>query len=133
MGDDQNDDIEINVEIFDKNVENEESVDRELIELRDTISEKLVDRNESLTAEDVNMWLIGEEEENGQIMTDEEIVEEITRGDEEEDCDEREEASCLHLTVSNDAAMDAFASSVKWAEENNVSASDILVLKRLQE
>lgn len=130
MGNDLNDDIEMPLAV-DTNVD--ENVDRELIELQDTISEKLVEGNESLTAEDVNMWLIGEEEENGQIMTDEEIVEEITRGDAGEDCDEREEASSFHHTVSNDAAMDAFATSVKWAEENNVSASEILVLKRLQE
>lgn len=81
--------------------------------------------------EDVNIQLIGEDEENGQIMTDDEIVEDVTSRDEEED-DERDEGACRH-TVNNDAAMDAVSTSVKWAEENIVSASDILVLKRIQE
>lgn len=64
-------------------------------------------------------------------MTDDEIVEDVTSRDEEED-DERDEGACRH-TVNNDAAMDAVSTSVKWAEENIVSASDILVLKIIQE
>uniref|UniRef100_A0A1B6LK79 DDE-1 domain-containing protein n=2 Tax=Graphocephala atropunctata TaxID=36148 RepID=A0A1B6LK79_9HEMI len=113
-----------------KGNDQDEENDRELTELRDTIAEKLVDESESLTKEDVHMWLIGEEE-NGQLMTEDEIIEDVTRREEEEG-DGRECAIVLH-TVSNYAAMDAFSTSVKWAEENNVSASDILVLKRLQE
>uniref|UniRef100_A0A1B6HY21 Uncharacterized protein n=1 Tax=Homalodisca liturata TaxID=320908 RepID=A0A1B6HY21_9HEMI len=75
------------------------------------------------------MWLIGEEEESIWIMTDYEIIKDKTSR--EEEGDRREEAYSLH-TISNNAVMNAFAITVKWAEENDMSVSDILVLKRLQ-
>ncbi|KAG8324936.1 hypothetical protein J6590_079584 [Homalodisca vitripennis] len=104
-GNDQNKEMEVMLAAD----HNEESVDREITELQDKISEKLV--------EDVNKWPIDEEEESVQIMTDDELIEDVTSREEKEEGNRREETSSLY-TISNNAAMNTFATSVKWAEEN---------------
>ncbi|KAG8273695.1 hypothetical protein J6590_017017, partial [Homalodisca vitripennis] len=107
---------------------NEENVDHKLTELQDMIAEILIDENESLTTEDVNKCLINQKEESIQIKTDDEIIKDVTSR-EEGATGERGRVQ----SISNNAAMNAFSTSVKWAKGNDMSASDILVLKRLQE
>ncbi|KAK2578838.1 hypothetical protein KPH14_012193 [Odynerus spinipes] len=93
--------------------DDEESIGGELNQLRDTIAEKLVDTADDLTTDDVSKWLAGGEEENNQFLTDDDIIEEVMTEEEKEEEDEEE-------------AMDSFTTSIIWAEENGVSASDIL-------
>ena len=50
----------------------------------------------------------------------------ITRDEEEEG----EAPTAVH-TVDSDMAVDAFTNSTKWAEENGMSACEILMLKKL--
>ena len=57
------------------------------------------------------------------LKMDDEIVDVMTREEEEE---EGEAATTVH-TVGRDMAVDAFTTSIKWAEENGVSACEILV------
>lgn len=109
------------------------SEEREINLLRDVANEQLVDSpNNALTTNDVGMWLTGEDDENNQFMTEDEIIEEMAREEEDEEQVEGEVTAAVQ-SISHDAAIASFAASITWAEENGVCANDILVLRRLQE
>lgn len=60
-------------------------------------------------------------------MTDIEIVTEMM-GTEYEG----ELVTTVHTVGHEDMAVDAFTTSIQWAEENGISACEILILKNLQ-
>lgn len=90
---------------------------------------KLVN-GDKLTADNVGVWLDGEEDENMHFINEDEIVEDATNEDEEE---EGEEGEAAVQKIPHDAAIAALTTSVTREEENGVNASDVLVLKILQE
>lgn len=105
----------------------------DLNQLRDVFNKQLVDTADNvLTTDDVSKWLTGDEEEN-QFLTDDDIIEDVTTIEEDEEESGGGQVTPAVQTIPHDAAIDSFATSITWAEENGVSASDILVLKRLQE
>lgn len=105
----------------------------EMNQLRELGNQKLVDPNDDeMTMDDVNVWLTGEEDENDQFMTEDEIIEDVAREEEEEGEVDWGEVTAVR-TIPHNAAIDSFATSIMWAEENGVSASDILILKKLQD
>uniref|UniRef100_A0A1B6ELN4 DDE-1 domain-containing protein n=1 Tax=Cuerna arida TaxID=1464854 RepID=A0A1B6ELN4_9HEMI len=107
--------------------------DVELNDLREAIIENLVDDPDNLTT-DVDNWLAGEEEEQSQIMTDDEIIADVLDCDDENEVDSAATPVPAHThTVNTDKALDAFRTTITWAEENGASATDIFTLKRLQE
>ncbi|XP_054277972.1 jerky protein homolog-like [Macrosteles quadrilineatus] len=55
------------------------TTDAELNDLREAIAEQLVDDPEDLTSADVTAWLDGADDEQCQIMTDDEIIENVRR------------------------------------------------------
>jgi hypothetical protein len=63
----------------------------------------------------------GGKEENLQIMTDEEIINNVL---EEDNCENEQESSAPPIirTIRHDNAKSAFNKCCKWAEENNVQA-----------
>lgn len=52
-------------------------------------------------------------------MTKGEIIKDVLIREEEKEGDNQDEVSALQ-SVSHDATKDAFTTSIKWAEENNV-------------
>lgn len=108
--------------------------DSDLNQLRDLINNQLIDtRDNALTTDDVSGWLAGDDgETTNQFLTDDEIIETVTIV-EEEDEEEVGKTTPAVYTIPHDTAVRSFATSITWAEENGVSASDILVLKRLHE
>lgn len=108
----------------------------DLNELRDVLNEHLIDTDDNVLTNDcVHEWLTGNEEEGGNpLLTDDEIIQSVTT--QEEDGDDGSgggEVTHSIQTIPHDIAVRSFATSITWAEENGVSASDILVMKRLQE
>jgi hypothetical protein len=84
------------------------------------------------TIADRSNWLARGEEGNLQIMTDEEIINNVL----EDNNSVNELDSSIQpiiCTIRHDDAMNAFNACYKWAKENNMQAEDILTLKRLQE
>lgn len=112
----------------------QQNKDTELNDLREAIIEQLVDDPNDVTATDIDAWLTGEEEEQYQIMTDDEIVADILdNGDDDETDMGTDSAAAVPQTVNTDQALHAFATAITWAEENSASAIEILTLKGLQE
>ncbi|KAG8291183.1 hypothetical protein J6590_066673 [Homalodisca vitripennis] len=114
--------------------------DGELNDLREAIIEHLVDDPNDLTVADVDAWLTGEEEEQYQIMTDDEIVAEVLDCSDENTHTRARAHTHTHThtrththTTNNDRALIIFTTAITWAEENGGSATAILTLKRLQE
>lgn len=115
---------------------NETAIDNsDLNQLRDVFNEHLIDTADNvLTNDDVRDWLTGDEGEENQFLSDDEIVDSVSTI--EEDCEDGSgggEVTPAVQTIPHDVAVRSFAASITWAEENGVSARDILVLKRLQE
>lgn len=103
----------------DKQLNNGKSI--ELNNLREAIAEKLVDGPDHLTTADVNSWLAGDEEEQHQIMTEDEIVSEVLDNSDEDEVEERITSSTVSTNmhaVNNDTAVNAFTTVITWAEEN---------------
>lgn len=69
------------------------------------------------------MWLICEKEEKSHILAVNKIIKDVMSREKEEEYKGRDKLFSHHSLSHN----------VKWQEENKMSASDILVLKRLQE
>ncbi|KAG8255898.1 hypothetical protein J6590_081183 [Homalodisca vitripennis] len=64
-----------------KSYSEQQNDETELNDLRDAITEQLVDDPNDMTQTEINDWFTGEEEEQlYQIMTDDEIVADIRRG-----------------------------------------------------
>ena len=101
----------------------------ELPELKKTILETL-STSENITPDEFSEWIFENVEENYQLMTDDEIIDEVA-GEEEEEM--VEEPTAALITVGHDCAMEAFNTDIKWAEENCVPASELLVLKRVKD
>lgn len=104
--------------------------DEEIMQLQGTIDDICTKDSETLSVSEVNDWLFGNEDENYQLMSDNEIIQDVlTSYDNEE---ESETLPVVH-TVRHSDAVSAFNTCVRWAEENDVEAADVLVLRRLQE
>lgn len=105
----------------------------ELNELREAIVDQLVDDPNDITTADIDAWLVGDNDEQWQFMTDDEIVEEIIDSAEANEATESTTVATNPQTVNTDKALDAFTTAITWAEENGASATEILTLKGLQE
>jgi hypothetical protein len=83
------------------------------------------------TVADISNWLAEGREVNFQIMTNEEIINNVL---EDYNSENEQESSTPPIIrkIRHDDAMDAFNTCYKWAKEN-VQAEDILTLKILQE
>lgn len=87
------------------------------------------------TSDDIRKCIDGEAEENNQFLTDDDIIEEVMaveKPDDENGVGKGEDVVTVQR-ITHTAAIDSFTTAITWAKENAVSASDILVLKRLQE
>lgn len=128
------------LEVYKKNSKTDSTLqtgrDDELNSLQEAISEELVSVCEDLTADDVTNWLDGDDEERYQVMTDDEIIADARADEDEEDGEggvDPATTATAARSVSHNIAISAFDTAVLWAEENGVSAPDMLTLKRLQE
>jgi hypothetical protein len=101
-------------------------------DLQETIADLCEKSSSRQTFADTSNWLAGGKEENLQIVTDEEI---INNGLEDDNSGNEQESSTPPIirTIRHEDAMSASNKCYKWAEENNVQAEDIRSLKRFQQ
>jgi|AKYZ01.1.fsa_nt_gi Tc5 transposase DNA-binding domain./DDE superfamily endonuclease./CENP-B N-terminal DNA-binding domain. len=105
--------------------------DEEIMQLQETIDDICSHDSETLSASHVNDWLFGNEDENCQLMSDNEIIQDVLTT---YDHEEQSETLPVHVqTIRHSDAVNAFHTCVTWAEQNDVEAADALVLRRLQE
>jgi hypothetical protein len=78
------------------------------------------------------IWLAGGGEENLQIMTDEEIINNVLEDNNSEN-EQESSAPLIIRTIRHDDATSASNTCYKWVEDNNMQAEDILALEKLQE
>jgi len=84
-----------------------------------------------LNKNDLNNWIFGSLNENTQLLTDDEIIEEVTV-----DVDQQEDNQNIisqQRSVTNNDAMNTLNTIMTWAEENEVMNEELLMLKRMQE
>lgn len=90
-----------------------------------------LDVSSSLTTEEASGWLTGDAQENRQILTDYEIVEAI-----EAEVEGEGAGSLRSISANEDGGpqyLDAFKIAMKWAEENDLSANELIMMKRVQD
>lgn len=58
-------------------IDDENNFNSELNQLQDSLAEKLMDTTDGLKTGDTWRWIDGEEEENNQFLTDNDIIEEV--------------------------------------------------------
>ncbi|GFS93950.1 hypothetical protein NPIL_178531 [Nephila pilipes] len=68
-----------------------------------------------------------------QRRTDSDITDDVTSIEKDEEKNEGGEVMTSVQTIPHNSTIDSFATYITWREENGVTASDILVLMRLQE
>ncbi|XP_015187494.1 PREDICTED: jerky protein homolog-like [Polistes dominula] len=95
-----------------------------------TLSERGLETSE----ENLNSWFEGIEETE-QIMTDEEICEAVQEEEEEEESlvEILEAPTATTVKVKPDKAFNCFNTCITWAEENGISAKDIIILRNMRE
>lgn len=91
----------------------------------------LSERRFEISEQDLNSWLEGTEEME-QIMTDEheDMCEEVK---EEESLETFDPATSPMAKIKLVTAFNSFNTCITWAEENGVSAKDIIILRNLRE
>lgn len=93
--------------------------------------QKLSERGLETSEENFNSWFEGIEETE-QIMTDKEIVyEEVQEG--ESFVEILESTTTTPVRVKPDDALNCFNTCITWAEENGISAKDIIILRNMRE
>lgn len=92
--------------------------------------QNLSEKGFQISKEDLNSWFEGTEETE-QIMTDEEICEEVQ--EEESPVEILEPRTTTVIKIKPDMAFNCFNTSITWAEENGVSAKDIIILRNMRE
>ncbi|KAK9753534.1 hypothetical protein QE152_g2064 [Popillia japonica] len=68
-----------------------------------------------MTTANVNSWLAGDNEEQQQVMTEDEIISDVLDNSDEDEVEERTNASTVSTnmyTVNNDTAVNAFATTI---------------------
>ncbi|KAK9747143.1 hypothetical protein QE152_g5517 [Popillia japonica] len=81
--------------------------------------------DQDLTNVEIRNWL-----ENDEDLLP---LEDLDVADEHHDSDNENPKLDTNKTVKNDEAVKSFNTCIKWAEENDISLHDVLVLQRLQE
>ncbi|KAK9727758.1 hypothetical protein QE152_g19053 [Popillia japonica] len=87
----------------------------ELNNLREAIAEKLVDGPDHLTTAVVNSWLPGDEKEQHEVLTEDEIISYVLDNSDEDEAEERTTSSTVSTnmhTVNNDTAVNALATQL---------------------
>ncbi|KAL4142187.1 hypothetical protein QTP88_004696 [Uroleucon formosanum] len=84
--------------------------------------------------DDIRKWIEGDEEENNQFFTDNNIIEEVMAKEKDNDMNyDDKEGEVVVQTVTHSTAIDSYPTFIAWAEENGEDPCDILGLIKLQE
>lgn len=98
---------------------------------------RIIDPNGDTSTYEINKWATGQNEvsydfsDNDIIQSALQIQQNVTEAEEEDSEDENVNKEVSK--ISNNEARKIFAKGIQWAEQNNASQMDILLLKRLRE
>lgn len=95
------------------------------------IKQMLTESDMVLDYDYVNEWL--QEDGENVFMDEQDIVDNVQNENEDEDDAPSDAPSVFTPSVKLDKALASFNTCVQWAEENNISAEDIMTLRKLRE